>query len=163
TITYTTGIEDFTANSFTNTASLNGDGIGEESTEVETPVDIPANSFGKSFEGINYNEKTMDWQLTVNPIREAITELTITDTFPNQGMYLLEDSLEVTLGGEAFEDYTLAPIDGSYHNGFTITVNEGVELDGGQLEVNYTTSYDPDEVENPQHKNERFSVVGEAE
>ncbi|MBY7141857.1 Cna B-type domain-containing protein [Virgibacillus sp. NKC19-3] len=150
TVAYQTEVENFDVeHDFTNTANLGGEGIGDSETGDNETVNPPANNFGKSFEGIDYNAKTIDWQLEVNPIREAISELTITDTFPNEGMFLLEDTVEVTLGDEAFTNYTLEPIDGSYHNGFTITIDEDVELDGGQLEVNYTTSYDPDEVENP--------------
>lgn len=155
TIKYKTAIEDFTIDQFNNTVSLNGEGVGEEIPSIDIPIDPPANSFGKSFEGIDYNAKTMDWKLTVNPIREDITELEIVDTFPNDGLFLLEESMNITLGGETFDDYTLTPIDDSYHNGFTIGTN--TNLGGGELVVEYTTSYDPDVVENPHSSYEEGS------
>ncbi|MFD1067289.1 Cna B-type domain-containing protein [Oceanobacillus locisalsi] len=151
TIAYTTEVEDFAEDSFRNEATLEGDGIGEEGTEGESTVDPPANEFGKSFEGIDYNAKTMDWQLTANPNREPIDSLTITDTFPNDGLYFLEDSLEVTLGGEAFDDYSLELSDDG-HSGFVITINDGVEIND-ELVVTYKTSYDPDIIEN-EHSND---------
>ncbi|MCF1684046.1 Cna B-type domain-containing protein [Tetragenococcus halophilus] len=151
TIAYTTEVEDFAENSFRNEATLEGNGIGEEGTEGETTVDPPLNEFGKSFEGIDYNAKTIDWKLTANPNREPINTLTITDTFPNNGLYFLEDSLEVTLGGEAFDDYSLELSDDG-HSGFVININEGVEIND-ELVVTYKTSYDPEVIENS-HSNE---------
>jgi uncharacterized surface anchored protein len=147
-ITYTTEIEDFTMNRFDNAASLAGDGIGEDTPEDHATITPPANSFTKNFTGIDYNEKTMDWRLRVNPIREVITELEIVDTFPNNGLILLPDSLEIKVDGTKMDEgYTLTPHeeDGEtgYHKGFKLTFKEPVLDLNDRMEITYQTSYDP--------------------
>ncbi|UUI04700.1 Cna B-type domain-containing protein [Oceanobacillus jeddahense] len=150
-ITYTTEITDFNINKFANSASLNGEGIGEEIVVDTENISPPPNSFDKGFTGINYNEKTIGWRLNVTPIREAITELEIVDTFPDKGLILLPDTVKVTrAGGETLtegEHYTLEPgtEDGEtgYHKGFIIKLDESVLPLNAPLEVTYQTSYDP--------------------
>ncbi|WP_066191397.1 Cna B-type domain-containing protein [Gracilibacillus timonensis] len=153
-IEYTTAITDFTINNFNNSVGMIGDGIGEDGENSNAEIRPEGNTYDKSFAGIAYNQKTMDWQLTVNPRREAIDSLVIEDTFPNRGMILLPGSVEVQHAGESLvegTDYTLVPRteDGEtgYHKGFTIEfLANALPLDGGQLVVNYTTSYDPQRV-----------------
>ncbi|GMG65996.1 MAG: Cna B-type domain-containing protein [Tetragenococcus halophilus] len=156
TLNYTTAVQDFEENSFTNNAYLEGDGIGEETPEDNHEVNPPANEFNKNFAGIDYNEKTIDWKLSVNPRREAIDTLTITDTFPNAGLSAIEDSFEVTLGGEPFDDYSLELTDDG-HSGFVLTINDGVEIND-ELEISYTTSYDSEIVENPHNNDDESNV-----
>ncbi|WP_208589497.1 Cna B-type domain-containing protein, partial [Gracilibacillus suaedae] len=154
TVTYTTEITDFTVNNFNNDVGMTGDGIGADGEESNATITPVGNSYTKSFAGIDYAEKTIDWKLNVDPKREAINELVIEDTFPNKGMILLPATVEVTHKGELLtkgDDYTLeARTDDSetgYHKGFIIELQSGVlPLDGGQLEVQYQTSYDPEEV-----------------
>ncbi|HJE18919.1 MAG TPA: Cna B-type domain-containing protein [Aliicoccus persicus] len=151
TIEYTTEITDFNVNKFTNKIGLIGEGIGEENHETEVEVNPPANSFVKNFEGIDYNARTMDWSLEVNPIREGIENLQIEDTFTNSGMILLPETVVLTHGGNPLalgSDYTLEPRteDGEtgYQKGFIINlIGDYSPLDGGILRVNYETSYDP--------------------
>lgn len=152
-VEYTTAITDFTKNNFNNSVGMTGDGVGEEGENSNAEIRPAANTYGKSFRGIDYNAKTMNWQLNVNPRREAIDSLVIEDTFPNKGMILLPGSVKVNhAGNELVEgtDYTLAPRteDGEtgYHKGFTITLlDNALPLNGGQLSVDYQTSYDPQE------------------
>lgn len=151
-VSYKTEVDEFDVEEFLNTASLGGIGVGEEDPSDDSTVKPPANEFGKSYEGINYNDKTIDWKLTVEPRREAIDSLTITDTFSNAGLFLLEDTVTVTLGGDPFADYQLTPTD-SGHSGFVITINEGVEINE-ELVVTYSTSYDTEIVEYPHNKEE---------
>ncbi|MHC0552887.1 collagen binding domain-containing protein [Salinicoccus sp. CNSTN-B1] len=152
TIQYNTEITDFSKNKFTNTVGVAGDGIGDEEHSTTTPVNPPANSFNKRFTAIDYNLKTMDWNLKVNPIREGLKSLVIEDTFPNKGMILIPETVkvshsangELTLG----EDYTLEPRtedgDTGYQKGFIIKlIGDYSTLDGGVLDVAYQTSYDP--------------------
>ena len=148
TIKYTTKIENFTADAFDNEATLEGDGIGEERPEDNEVIRPPANSFVKSFSGIDYNEKTINWNLTVNPIREAIAELTIEDAFPNKGMILLPETLVVKIDGEEVEEgFTLKPNteadETGYHKGFIIEIDETLLPLNAQMEITYQTSYDP--------------------
>lgn len=148
TITYTTAIDFDTAGiefgSFTNSVGMTGNGIGTGGTSRDVEVDIASNTYEKNFKGIDYNQKTMDWELRVNPKRENIASgFVITDTFPNQGMILKRETVSITLGGQELDNtaYTLAPIGSNYNNGFTITFNQPIA--GGELVVTYTTSYDP--------------------
>ncbi|SFM46536.1 Uncharacterized surface anchored protein [Gracilibacillus orientalis] len=151
TVTYRTEITDFTVNSFNNGVGMTGDGIGEGGVTSDATIHPAGNTYGKSFTGIDYGEKTIDWHLNVDPRREAINELVIEDTFPNKGMILLPDTVEVTHLEEPLEegiDYTLVPRtedgDEGYNKGFTIELlSEALPLDGSQLEVTYQTSYDP--------------------
>ncbi|MFB9861274.1 Cna B-type domain-containing protein [Salinicoccus siamensis] len=151
-IQYNTEITDFSKNKFSNTIGIAGDGIGDEEHSNTVPVNPPANSFNKKFTGIDYNLKTMSWNLKVNPIREGIKSLVIEDDFPNKGMILIPETVkvshsadgELTLG----EDYTLEPRteegDTGYQKGFIIKmIGNYSTLDGGSLDVSYKTSYDP--------------------
>lgn len=156
TISYTTEVADFAADGFTNTAQLEGDGVGVDNPQDDGEANPPANDFQKNFDGIDYNAKTIDWELVVNPHREPIDSLKITDSFPNGGLFVLEDTLEVTLDGELFSDYDLELTDEG-HSGFEITINDDVNIDG-RLVVNFATSYDTEIVENP-HNNEDESNV----
>ncbi|MCT1905182.1 Cna B-type domain-containing protein [Oceanobacillus sojae] len=145
TIEYTTSIDNFNnADAFTNTVGMEGEGVGEGGGDRDATIRPHANTYQKSFDGINYNEKTINWRLNVDPTREDINEgFTITDTFTNDGLILLPGTVEITLGNENLvsgEDYTLAPIEGGYQNGFTIVFNR--EIEKAELVVNYTTSYD---------------------
>ncbi len=148
TIRYTTSITDFIVNEFKNAVGMNGEGVGTGGSEVITPVKPKGNTYTKSSTAINYEEKTINWQLNVDPVREDIeADFTITDTFPYDGLILLPDTVNVTLGGTELikdTDYTLAPIGEGYQKGFTIVINK--EIAGGKLVVNYSTSYDEQKV-----------------
>lgn len=143
-IKYTTEIIDFKINSFINSVGMTGDGVGEGGSSREVVINPKANTYTKSFAGIDYSKKTINWSLNVNPVREDIKSgFVITDTFPNNGLILLPETIKVTLGGYelASSAYTLAPIGDGYQNGFTITFNQAIV--DGKLVVTYTTSYDP--------------------
>ncbi|MBU5595497.1 Cna B-type domain-containing protein [Amphibacillus sp. MSJ-3] len=150
-VEYTTEITDFTINDFKNEVGMIGEGIDEDGESDQAIVRPEGNSYNKSYKGIDYSTNTIDWQLTVNPKREAIASLKIEDTFPNKGLILLPDSVEVKQGDKTFvegSDYTLAPRteDGEtgYHKGFSITFLENVlPLDHGQVVIDYQTSYNP--------------------
>ena len=147
TIEYTTKITDFNIDKFLNEASLGGTGVGPGGTIKPVPVEPNKNDYGKSHTGINYDEKIMNWQTVANPTREAFKTFKITDTFPNDGLILLPDTLEVKIGGEVKTldtDYTLTPINGNYNNGFVVEFKESVLPINNKLAMTYTTSYDPE-------------------
>ncbi|GGP17037.1 Cna B-type domain-containing protein [Oceanobacillus neutriphilus] len=167
-VEYTTAITDFTKNNFNNGVGMIGDGVGEAGENSNAEIKPAANTYGKSFRGIDYNAKTINWQLNVNPRREAIDTLVIEDTFPNKGMILLPGSVEVKHAGNSLvkgTDYILAPRteDGEtgYHKGFTITLlDNALPLNGGQLSVDYQTSYNPQEVVDGNTLDPHISRVG---
>ena len=148
-VKYTTDVNDFSENSFTNGVGLTGDGIGEGPHKDDEKVTVPANAFGKAFKEIDYENKTIKWELAVNPLRQPITSLTITDTFPNNGLVLLTDGFTVTLGNDVLVpgvDYTLTPTNGG-QDGFVLVINK-TPIDK-RLSVTYNTTYDPDIVNVP--------------
>lgn len=149
TIEYTTKIIDFSIDTFRNSVSLEGTG----GTPIVKPISPPKTIYTKSFNGINYNEKTMDWKISLDPKREAISELTITDSFPNKGLILLANTLKVKVGSTLLVegiDYTLSPntengVTG-YEKGFILVFGESANSlpINRKLEINYTTSYNPE-------------------
>jgi uncharacterized repeat protein (TIGR01451 family)/LPXTG-motif cell wall-anchored protein len=150
TVEYTTPVEDFTMDKFNNVASLGGDGVGEGEHEISRPVNPEKNTYEKSFQSIDYNKKTMKWQIVVDPKREALEELTIVDTFPNKGLILLPDTLQVQVGGKEIsksEGYTLTPneADGTegYQKGFTMVFDAPILPLNSRMVITYETSYDP--------------------
>lgn len=151
-ITYTTTIINFEIGAeFVNSAELSGTNVGSgvTATSTSSPDD---NSYTKSFRSIDYSAKTIAWQITVNPIKDPITALTITDTFPNKGLFLLGDTVVVTLGGNTLDKnthYILAPatVDevAGYQKGFVLTFL-GPSLPLNDLvTIDFTTSFDPDQ------------------
>lgn len=149
-IVYTTTITDFKIDTFENSASLTGTGVGGGGTIDPVPVKPPANSFGKTYKGIDYDKKEISWEITANPEREAFKEFKIVDTFPNKGMILLPNSVKVTVGGivqTKGTDYTLASnTDGvtGYQKGFTIDfIKAGTVNLNNNIVITYKTSYDP--------------------
>ncbi|MBP1968503.1 LPXTG-motif cell wall-anchored protein [Virgibacillus natechei] len=152
TIEYTTEIEDFEIDSFKNAVGIGGDGIGEGDHDTGAQINPPGNSFGKTYveDSINYNEKTMEWQLTVNPRREAIDELQIVDTFPNKGLILLPGTLSITVDGQDITgsvDLSPNTEDGEtgYQKGFTLDFDDRTLPLNNNVIVTYKTSYDPQE------------------
>lgn len=147
TIEYTTKITDFKIDEFLNGASLGGTGVGTGGTIEPVEVKPTKNDYSKSHKGIDYDEKTMNWETVANPTREAFKTLKITDTFPNDGLILLPGTLEVKIG-EAVKtldtDYTLTAIDGNYNNGFVVEFKEPVLPINNKIIMTYTTSYDPE-------------------
>lgn len=169
TITYVTDIQpNFYGSEFKNKAWLSGTGTGvgpgttaEQALEKSiTPTIV--NSYTKgtltttttvpgsdsiTYKGIDYDAKTMSWQLTVKPIKRAVEELTITDSFPNNGMVFLPETLRVLAGNTVLTlgtDYTIeAPAGGStdYQNGFVLKLI-GNPWQGSDYHIYYKTSFD---------------------
>ena len=151
TISYKTEVEKFDVDEFKNEASLGGEGIGEDTPKDGATVNPPENSYKKYFKSIDYNAKTIDWSIEVDPIREPITALEITDTFPTKGLILLPESVVVKMGDTVLGsgDYTLVPNtegeETGYNKGFTITldnISEDTPLNQ-VITIDFTTSYDP--------------------
>lgn len=163
TIKYRTDIID-PSKALTNEAELYGDGLTGEGiglgiikTGEIGPGNTVSNSYTKSkdvnttidnikYDGLNHTEKTMSWKITVNAIKEQITELTIKDTFmPEKTMVFLEESLRVTKGSDILTkgtDYTLTD---NKAEGFVLEfIGSHKPLERAKYEIYYKTSFDPD-------------------
>lgn len=156
-ITYSTAVMSFNIDSINNKAIINGTGVGigpgtEDNPIIET-VSIPNNEYNKNFISVDYNEKTILWELVIVPRREPIASMEITDTFPNGGMILLNDSenpLKVFHGSTKLDigtHYTLNPhtAGGSheYNTGFILKFDDDFKIEN-QIKITYKTSFDPE-------------------
>lgn len=159
-IRYTTEVTDFSKPSFANSAVISGTGIGvgSEWALSSQTIAIADNAYTKVYKGIDYNAKTISWEIKADPKREPVKKLTITDTFPNKGLILLpEDGFAVKLASTPLTegtDYTLAPYtdpeDGEtgYHKGFSLEFADKYETTplNQMITITYKTSYDPEVV-----------------
>ncbi len=136
-IKYTSTINpaDFDKTSFSNTGVINiGAGVSYtgvvnqtiKNTFTKSNTDI--DSDGKAFD---YNSKTFDWKITVTPIKEAIQDLEIIDSF-SSGLKMTDsefDALIIKRGVTPLTkdvDYTITKnITGSVIKGFTIKFHDG--------------------------------------
>ncbi|WOO34984.1 SpaA isopeptide-forming pilin-related protein [Anaerocolumna sp. AGMB13020] len=168
-ITYTTTVEkEYYGKTFHNKAWLSGvgTGVGPGTTEeLSKDVSIAptiANSYIKgtlgsktydsiTYDGINYDAKTMSWQITVKPVKRNVTELTISDTFPKNGMVFLKDTLRLQRGTATTPlvegtDYTIEPATGpdevtGYQYGFVLKL-KGAAWSGADYYIYYKTTFD---------------------
>lgn len=106
---------------------------------------------GVTYDGLNYETKTMSWKLDIKPIKEEITKLEIIDTFPNKGQFFLKDSLRfVDSNGTLLiegTDYTITDLNNQntdYQKGFKLILNNGVTLKDKDYYIYYKTSFDKD-------------------
>ncbi|NLJ79229.1 MAG: hypothetical protein GX329_07695 [Tissierellia bacterium] len=173
TITYRTKIEDLDNNAkYENNAYLvgwlgegDGPGVGGEGNypileeyEAEGKQSVN-NKYEKAvankevgdtdYKGVDYDEKTMSWVITVDAIKEKITELTITDSFkPAKSMVFIKDSLKVMKGNETLKEKENGDDEWNYKvtnngvDGFVLEFNG--ELERAKYEIYFKTSFDPD-------------------
>lgn len=158
-IEYTTIITDYNQGNYTNSATLEGGGVPVGTTVNPGKTVSINNSYTKSnasgtfgginYDGTNYDAKTMSWKVTIKPTKGKITALTITDTFPSNGMLFLPDTLRVLKGSTVLvmdTDYTVTLIDGESHKGFILTFTGALPLKDSDYNIYYKTSFDPDKV-----------------
>lgn len=170
TITYITDITDPNATVYPNEATLGGsglkgdgitgDGIGNGTISSGTGDTKPSvsNSYIKStltnktlgtddnqitYNGIDYDKKTMSWKITIDAKKEALKSLVITDSFtPEKSMVFLNDTLRVVnVSGELIQDsnYTVTDYE---EGGFVIDFNFN-PAQKSKFEIYYKTSFDP--------------------
>lgn len=144
TIEYETEITDFSQGTFTNEATISGEGIGTETATASQGVGIVENQFTKRATGIDYENQTIGWEITVDPTREAMQSLTITDSFVDKGQVFSPNDLTVTKGGKVYTAYELSRV----MDGFVLNFNEfsPSNLLNEKLVITYKTSFDPNKV-----------------
>ena len=151
-ITYTTTITDVNQDNFENVVGISGEGVGEEGNKGKEKIPMPENRYAKNAGNVNYQKRTIGWEVIVEPIRDGFeTGLMITDIFdPHYGMIFLDNSnFKVYLGEEVLDRgtaYGFIQTDEGDQTGFVITMNIPVN---DKLVVRYETSFDPDLVKEP--------------
>lgn len=166
-LVYSTQLLSFNQSSIPNTANLVGTGISGTAS-VTANATINANAYTKTESAINYATNRISWRTDINPRREPIQALTITDTFPQKGLVMLPETLVLTHNGTTLvkdQDYSLAPLDNDYKKGYVVTIlparlpltrllrltyDTSYSLDLAEASTN---SYPPQNVAQRQHKN----------
>jgi len=94
----------------------------------------------KSTNGIDYDKKEMSWKILANQAGYSLAKDTVfTDTFTDNNLTLIEDTLVVKEGSNTLAkgtDYTLV---NNNKNGFTITLTKATNK---RIEITYDTNYD---------------------
>ncbi|MEY9094233.1 collagen binding domain-containing protein [Paenibacillus sp. RC84] len=108
-------------------------GSGDSATDSRTIKQVV---LIKSMDAANYQDKTASWTLTVNGDKQPMSEVVITDAFPNKGMKIVPGTFKVKQGSTVLNspgDYTL---DG------TVTEDSGFKLTfAGPFSETVTISY----------------------
>ncbi|WP_127460517.1 collagen binding domain-containing protein [Paenibacillus elgii] len=114
-------------------------GSGDSDTATR---DINQVIITKSAGAVDYQAKTAAWSITLNRDSAPMTNVVVTDSFPNKGMRLIPGSLTVKEGNKPMDatDYTVdasVPAD----QGFKITFNRALY---GQVTITYSTEFNMD-------------------
>ncbi|MBG9911584.1 adhesin [Bacillus xiamenensis] len=102
----------------------------------------------------NYKNKTIPWSITFNKDQQVMNNLTLKDTFTNEGLTLQKDSLKVMTGNTVLEegiDYQIV----EHENGFDIQLTKEIKT---EHTVTYTTSFDYEKRADKDQKNLRNHV-----
>ncbi|RJE87477.1 LPXTG cell wall anchor domain-containing protein [Paenibacillus sp. 1011MAR3C5] len=117
--------------SMTNEVEMIGSKTASESVSFRQVI------FSKGSGAVNYKNKTIEWQLTLNEDLKTMDAVVIKDQFTNQGMTFLPSSIAIS-GLTKETDYTVTP-DAS---------NESIVIDfkktiTGKHVITYKTAFDP--------------------
>ncbi|SHL05807.1 Uncharacterized surface anchored protein [Anaerocolumna jejuensis DSM 15929] len=186
-ITYRTDINDVNLTSYSNKATLEGTvdgkgiGIGDGKKDLNgwdvTKKPLIKNTVDKAIKGVDYANKTISWEITIDPKKEPMENLKIIDTFQtvfsqsptdkkvNGGLELVSGSAIVLKVGDSEPlrkgiDYTLSP-NPDWKSGFVISFLHDVE--NGVYTIQYKTSFDREwsEKENYVLKGYQNTAVGQ--
>ncbi|AWB44569.1 cell wall protein [Paenibacillus sp. CAA11] len=114
---------------------------GQESWDDQGIIQL----FGKKTNGnVDYVNKTVDWKITLNGNRLPVNSVVIEDAFPNGGLELIPDSLQidgqpVVSGGDYEINYKGTPAD--HKLGFELKFNKPIAT---QFTITYTTKFNTD-------------------
>ncbi|WP_164214952.1 Cna B-type domain-containing protein [Virgibacillus sp. YIM 98842] len=106
--------------------------VGIDGKSATSSQDVVQQVGAKSNSGINYEDKTIDWTITVNGDSQNLNGFILTDDFSGTGQKLVDDSIEIV--PEATDaDINLNP-EG-------IPDGEGFIIDFGDIDKPYTITY----------------------
>src|SRR5690625_3731224 len=91
----------------------------------------------KSAGQINYADKTIEWTIRVNRDQRLMKDVVIEDSL-GDGLTLIEDSIEMTIGGTPYKDFELEA-----GNPFTLS---NIGDTDQEIIVTYKTIYDPNKL-----------------
>ncbi|GAB6927874.1 hypothetical protein JCM10914A_18570 [Paenibacillus sp. JCM 10914] len=125
-----------------------------DGTEATAGRDIRQVIFWKTYTGINYADKTIDWKLSLNDDEKSMTGVVITDSYAGEHMELVAGSLAITDGQSGRQlsegsDYRLEP-DPDYGSGFKITFIQDIST---SHVITYATTFDPTAGSKPSYRN----------
>src|SRR5699024_5457170 len=75
--------------SISNAIKINGELVADSSQDVDQQVGIKKNS------GINYEDKTIDWTITVNADKQDLRNFVLTDDFSGSGQKLVPGTINI--------------------------------------------------------------------
>ncbi|WP_280521471.1 collagen binding domain-containing protein [Paenibacillus mangrovi] len=110
--------------------------------------DINQVIFWKSYTGIHYDSKTIDWKISLNDDNKTMTDVVITDHFAGQHMKLIPGSVKI---GDLKKDvdYKLEA-DPDFKTGFKITFLHEISTN---YVITYQTTFDPTAVKKDSYSN----------
>lgn len=88
----------------------------------------------KWYESPNYGDKTIEWHIVVNTDRHEMNSLTLTDTFVNKGLTLIDGTFRIE--GISEDHYSLTDIN---DEGFKVIFDEPIN---DEFVIVYTTEFD---------------------
>ncbi|WP_067841425.1 SpaA isopeptide-forming pilin-related protein [Amphibacillus sediminis] len=109
---------------------------GEESSAGQR---VEQGAIRKSLGAIDYQNKTVDWQIVINRDQQVMNNVVLTDYFTNGGLTLNLDTLTITEGGTPLskDDYSVL-LDPSGDQ-FTIEFHKTIE---NEIRMSYQTDFD---------------------
>ncbi|MBR3206560.1 MAG: collagen binding domain-containing protein, partial [Bacillus sp. (in: Bacteria)] len=125
---------------------------GKESKQGKQRIDQQI--LTKNYGTPNYKSKTIPWRITFNKDQQTMNNVTLKDTFTNEGLTLQKDSLKVTTGNTVLEEGTDYQIV-EHANGFDIQFMKEIKT---EHTITYTTSFDYEKRADKDQKNQRNHV-----
>jgi uncharacterized surface anchored protein len=111
-----------------------GGGISSTAKKVITQVVLV-----KNVRAVDYKSKTAGWNVFINGDSQEMKDVTVTDTFPSQGLRFVPDSLLITRGDTILTspvDYTLESVDTT--QGFTVRFTNIITQ---PVKISYNTEF----------------------
>lgn len=107
-----------------------------------TPVGPVQNGIGKWAENADYTQKTIKWLINIEPKASTMHKLIVNDTFPNKGLSLVENSVEIKQGSLVLVKGTDYILTNNHENGFTVEFKGTFESINHNVQITYKTTFD---------------------
>lgn len=121
----------------THTGSV--DSIVSFNSPLVGPVE---NGIGKWAETVDYVNRTIKWLINIEPKASTMHKLIVNDTFPNKGLLLVEDSVEIKQDSLVLAKDTDYVLTNNHENGFTVEFKGAFESITRNVQITYKTTFD---------------------